>query len=300
MTTAINRAAPSGSPSKSPRSLRSHPGKRGRAFRWLVLLGVAIVALIVASPFLLLLLNSFKSEATYEQQGPLAWPKSLTLGPWTQYINDVDYFLALKNSVIISLVVAVLGVVIGLLAAYALGIGRVRGNTIITGVLLFATMLPQEALLYPLFYGAQALALRNTLASVIIIFTVLQGAYGTYLLSSLLGTFPKEILEAGALDGASRWQMLWRIIFPMMRPTLSVLLVFFFIWTWNEFFIPLVMLTDPSVQTIPIALTTLRGQNTINITELNAGSLLSLLPTLVFFLIFQRTLTRGVAAGAVK
>jgi raffinose/stachyose/melibiose transport system permease protein len=86
----------------------------------------------------------------------------------------------------------------------------------------------------------------------------------------------------------------------MMRPTLSVLLVFFFIWTWNEFFIPLVMLTDPSVQTIPIALTTLRGQNTINITELNAGSLLSLLPTLIFFLIFQRTLTRGVAAGAVK
>jgi raffinose/stachyose/melibiose transport system permease protein len=282
------------------RSLRSHSRLRGGAARWIVLIAVALFALVIAAPFLILLLNSFKTEAGYQQSGPLSWPTSFSLSAWTQYIADVDYFLVLKNSIVISVFVAVLGVVISLLAAYALGIGKVRGSAVITGVLLFATMLPQEALLYPLYYGAQALGLRNTLTSVIIIFTVLQGAFGTYLLSSLLATFPPEILEAASLDGANRWQILWRVVFPMMRPTMSVLLVFFFIWTWNEFFIPLVMLTDPSVQTVPIALSTLKGQNTINITELNAGSLLSLLPTLVFFLIFQRTLTRGVAAGAVK
>jgi raffinose/stachyose/melibiose transport system permease protein len=282
------------------RSLRSHRrGPRG-PLRWVVLLVVSIVALLIASPFLLLVLNSFKSENDYLQSGPLAWPKSLSIDSFVQYIRDVDYPLVLVNSIVIAGLVAVLGVIVSLLAAYAIGVGRVRRGGAITGLLLFATMLPQEALLYPLYYGAQAVGLRNTLWSVVIIFTVLQGAYGTYLLSSLFSTFPPEVLEAASLDGASRWQILWRVVFPMMRPTLSVLLVFFFIWTWNEFFIPFVMLTDPSVQTIPIALATMKGQNTTNITELNAGSLLSLLPTFIFFLVFQRTLTRGVAAGAVK
>jgi raffinose/stachyose/melibiose transport system permease protein len=265
-----------------------------------VLAIVALFALMIVAPFLLLLLNSFKTENGYLQGGPLAWPTQLTLQPFQEYIADVDYPLVLVNSIIISGLVAVIGVAISLLAAYGIGIGRIRGSSLIVGVLLFATMLPQEALLYPLFFGAQALGLRNTLWSVVIIFSVLQGAFGTYLLSSQIATFPSEILEAARLDGASRWQILRRMVFPIMRPTLSVLLVFFFIWTWNEFFIPFIMLTDPSVQTIPIALSTMKGQNTTNITELNAGSLLSLLPTLAFFLIFQRTLTRGVAAGAVK
>jgi raffinose/stachyose/melibiose transport system permease protein len=79
-----------------------------------------------------------------------------------------------------------------------------------------------------------------------------------------------------------------------------VLVVFFFIWTWNEFYIPLILLNDPGSQTVPIALSTLRGQHSIDVTVVNAGSLLSLIPTLVFFLIFQRTLSRGVTAGSLK
>jgi raffinose/stachyose/melibiose transport system permease protein len=94
--------------------------------------------------------------------------------------------------------------------------------------------------------------------------------------------------------------VLTRIVAPIMRPTMSVLLVFFFVWTWNEFFIPMIMLITPKSQTIPIALAALKGQNTLDVTQLAAASLLSLLPTLVFFFLFQRTLTRGVTAGAVK
>jgi raffinose/stachyose/melibiose transport system permease protein len=81
---------------------------------------------------------------------------------------------------------------------------------------------------------------------------------------------------------------------------MSVLMVFFFIWTWNEFYIPLVLLSGQDSQTVPIAIATLQGQNAVNVTAMNAGSLLSLLPTLIFFLIFQRTLTKGVTLGAVK
>jgi raffinose/stachyose/melibiose transport system permease protein len=265
------------------------------------LLAVAIACgLAIFSPFGLIILNAFKSTPDYSRHGPLSWPQSLSLDAFANYLGRVNFGQALWNSMVISLLVAVIAVVLSLMSAYPLGVGRVKANGVVLAVLLVATMLPHEALIYPLFYGAQATGTFNTVWSVIIVFSVLQAAYGTYLLASVMGAIPKELVEAAQIDGASRWQILWRVLVPILRPSLSVLVVFFFIWTWNEFYIPVVLLSDQSSQTVPIALSTLRGQHSIDITVLNAGSLLSLLPTLVFFLLFQRTLVRGVAAGAVK
>ena len=258
------------------------------------------LAVLIASPLVVLLLTAFRERSEYATNGPFALPQSFTLSAFERYLEGVNFPLALVNSITISLIVAVVAVFLSMLAAYAIGIGRIRGGAAVTAIMLFATMLPQEATIYPLFYGAQALGIRDSIWSVIIIFSVLQAAFGTYLLGSLMATFPPSLLEAARLDGASRWQLLWRIVFPVMRPTLSVLVIFFFIWTWNEFYVPAVMLTDPAVQTVPIALSTVRGQFSTDITQLNAGSLLSLLPTLIFFLLFQRTLTRGITAGSVK
>ncbi|MFF0223968.1 carbohydrate ABC transporter permease [Streptomyces sp. NPDC004629] len=258
------------------------------------------VAVVMLAPFLLLVLNAFKTSADYSTHGPLSWPSTFTPDAFSRYLSLVDFPLALGNSVLISGCVAFLGAALSLISAYAIGIGKVRCNGAILVLLLLATMVPQEALIYPLFYGAERVGLLNSVWSVVIVFTVLQAAFGTYLLASVMTTLPKELLEAAVIDGASRWQILRRVVFPVLRPTLSVLVVFFFIWTWNEFYLPLILLNDPSAQTVPITLATLRGQHSIDITVLNAGSLLSLLPTLVFFLVFQRTLSRGVTAGAVK
>lgn len=273
---------------------------RTQLARWTVLIGAVVVAVVMLLPFLLVVINSFKTAADYSQNGPMALPSLWTFDAFGRYFETIDYGVLLWNSVLVAGLVALFGTVVSLLNSYALGIGRVRGRILIVFVLLLATVLPQEALIYPLFYGPQALGLHNTPWSVVIIFVVLQAAMGTYLLASVMGTFPREMIEAAQIDGASRWRTLVAVVTPIMRPTLSVLLVFFFVWTWNEFFIPMIMLFSPRSQTIPIALAALKGQNTLDITQLAAGSLMSLLPTLIFFLIFQRTLTRGVTAGAVK
>ncbi|MBA8992043.1 raffinose/stachyose/melibiose transport system permease protein [Curtobacterium pusillum] len=292
---ATNSGAGTNQPPVTPRE------RRGRgAARWVVLVLAGLFALLMLAPLLLLVLNAFKTGADYSANGPLALPEHLSVEAFQQYLEIVDYPRALLNSVVISGLVALLGTALALITSYGIGIGRIRGRTWILAVFLLATMLPQESLIYPLFYGAQATGLFNTVWSVVIVFTVLQAAFGTYLLSSVMSTIPQSLLEAAALDGAGRLRILWSVVFPVLRPTLSVLVVFFFVWTWNEFYIPLVLLSDQSAQTIPIALATLQGQNSINLTALNAGSLLSLLPTLVFFLIFQRTLSRGVTVGAVK
>ena len=268
--------------------------------RWIMLALVAVGAGVMLVPFLLMLLNAFKSPQDYAANGPLSWPKALYFEGLKTYWNQVNYPQKLWNSVVISGSVAVLAVVISLFNAYCIGIGRVKGRMWIVTLFLLANMLPQEALIYPLYYFAKQVGLYNTQLSVIIIFTVIQSAFGTYLLRSVFGTFPPSLLEAAALDGANRWQVLWKVVFPIARPTLSVLLIFFFIWTWNEFFIPLVMLIDNDTQTIPVALASLQGDRLMDAPTTNAGALISLIPAVIFFFLFQRTLTRGVTAGAVK
>ena len=264
-----------------------------------VTLGVAF-AVVMLSPFLLVAMNSFKSNADYSANGPLALPKALDLSAFERFLTLIDFPTALWNSVLVSGLVTLGGLLISVLAAYAIGIGRIKARTWVVAVLLIATMVPQEALVYPLFYGAQATSTLNTVWSVIVIFIVIQGAYGTYLLAGVLGTFPKELIEAARVDGASAWRILWRVVVPVLRPTLSVLAVFFFIWTWNEFLLPLAFLNDTDSLTVPLVLEQLNGERQTDTTTLVAGTLISIIPTVIFFLIFQRTLSNGVTAGAIK
>lgn len=273
---------------------------RPRVSTAIVLVLAFAFAIVMLSPFLLVATNSFKSNADYSANGPLALPSQIDFSSFEKFLTLIDFPTALMNSILVSVLVTAGGLLISVLAAYAIGIGRIKARTWVVAVLLIATMVPQEALVYPLFYGAQATSTLNSIWSVIIIFIVIQGAYGTYLLAGVLGTFPKELIEAARVDGASAWRILWSVVVPVLRPTLAVLAVFFFIWTWNEFYLPVVLLGDSSSQTIPIALATLRGQHSIEQTVITAGSFLSLLPTVIFFLIFQRTLSNGVTAGAIK
>jgi raffinose/stachyose/melibiose transport system permease protein len=285
---------------KPPVASRPDARHRMGKARWFILAGAVLVGVLILAPILIMLLNAFKSPSDYSQNGPLSLPTSLYFDGLKAFWERVDFPQKLWNSIFISTLVAIGGTFLSLLNAYAIGIGRIKGRLWVVMLFLLATMLPQEALIYPLFTMAQNAGLSNSPWSVIIIFTVIQSAFGTYLLASVMGTFPKALLEAAALDGAGRWHVLWKVVFPIVRPTLAVLMIFFFIWTWNEFFIPLVMLTSNDTQTIPIALASLQGDRMMDAPTTNAGALVSLLPALVFFLLFQRTLTRGVTAGSVK
>ncbi len=271
-----------------------------RGIDWLMLALVVVGALLVIAPFYLVLVNSFKSPTDYANSGPLALPHALDFTGITTFWERVNFPEKVWNSLFISGVVSVLAVLISMFNAFAIGIGRVRGRTWIVLLFLLANLLPQEALLYPLYYMFKSVGLYDNIWSVIIIFTVVQAAFGTYLLSAVYGTFPKEVLEAASLDGAGQWKILWRVVFPISRPTLAVLLIFFFIWTWNEFLIPLTFLASNANQTVPVAISVLQGDRLMDVTTTSASALLGIIPTLIFFLIFQRTLTRGITAGAVK
>ncbi|MDN4472217.1 carbohydrate ABC transporter permease [Demequina zhanjiangensis] len=267
---------------------------------WVLMVLATLGALLIVFPMLLLLLNAFKSPADYANSSPLDFPEALDFTGLQTFWETQNFPRALWNSIFISTMVAVLAVILSVLNSFAIGIGRVKGRTWIVLAFLMANLIPQEMLFDPLFRLYDDLGLLSNPWSVIITFTVIQAAFGTYLLSSLLGTFPKEILEAAAVDGASRAKILRSVIVPIIRPTLSVLMVFFFIWTWNEFLLPLAFLNTSDSLTVPLLLEQLNGERQTDTTTLIAGTLISIIPTIIFFLIFQRTLTRGITAGAVK
>lgn len=267
---------------------------------WVVLLVVVVAGLLMLSPFWVAIINAFKPADEYIKGGPLPLPSRLDVDALISFWNGVNFWQKLLNSTILSVSVALIAAALSLLSAFAIGIGRIRGRVGILAVFMVAFTIPQEALIYPLYYLTKNLDLYDNLLGVIIILAVLQSAFGTYMLSSVLGSFPMEVLEAARLDGASRFQTLWHIVFPLTRPSLMVLITFFFIWTWNEFFIPLILLPSSSNQTVSVSLGSLSGQWTTDATALAAASLAGILPAFVFFLIFQRTLMRGVNIGAIK
>ena len=257
--------------------------------RWVILIACVLFAILILSPLFLMVLNAFKTSQDYTQNGPLSLPHELYFGGLVNFWKATDFPIKFWNSLWISVVSALLSVVLSLFNAYALGIGRVRGSSVIIALFMILTMLPGEGFIYPLFYMFNAVGMGNSQWTIVIICGIINMAFGTYLLSSVMSTFPKELLEAAQIDGAGRWRTLRDVVFPIMKSNCAVLFIFFFIWTWNEFYFTLIFLVSGDTQTIPLAIASLQGDRIMDVPTINAGSL-----------IFQRTLTKGITAGAVK
>jgi raffinose/stachyose/melibiose transport system permease protein len=165
---------------------------------------------------------------------------------------------------------------------------------------MIAMTLPGEALIYPLYYLFKLIKLYDNPISVILILSALSSSFGTYLLTSVFSAFNREIIEAAMIDGCNKIRLLFNVVMPVSMPALSVLFVFFFVSTWNEFFMALILLISSRNYTVPVAMALARGERNLVVTTQSAAGLLGILPCLIFFIIFQRTLTRGVTAGSIK
>jgi raffinose/stachyose/melibiose transport system permease protein len=289
-----------------PRTRR--PGRR-RPFRsrvldvvqaYGVLLGLIALLVVMFAPFAIIAINAVKAPTDLAANGPLSLPQNPTMDNIVTFWNAVDFGGALRNSLVISGLVAIFATLLSLLNAFALGIGNVRGAVWLLVFFMLANILPNEAIVYPLYYMAKFAGLYNTQLAVVIIFTVIQSAFGTYFIASVMRAFPREILDAARVDGCGKLQLLVRVVVPIMSPSLAVLMVFAFIWTWNEFYLPMVFLISNSQYTVPVAVAVTQGQHMMNESQVAASALLGVLPCVLFFLLFQRTLTRGIYAGSYR
>ncbi len=271
------------------------------ANKWEVVLGrvVLVVVLILTIIPLVNMLSAALQPADMNPTG-LKWP---TDPQWINFVtafNTGNVWRLMGSSLFIVVFVVPISLLFATLAGYALGNLRVRGSRFIFIFLILGLTIPFEALIIPLYYEMKDLGVLNTQWAVILPLIGLYMPFGVVWMRAHFIGVPQELSEAARVDGASTFQQFWRVQLPLARPALSALAILLFLWTWNQFLLPVVLISDPLDRTVAGALTFFQGQYSSSIPLLNAGALIIIVPTIVVFVIFQRQFIQALLQGAVK
>lgn len=209
--------------------------------------------------------------------------------------NFLRYFL---NSALVAVAVTIGNVLFCLWAGYAFARGKGKRYSILFASVVGVLMIPQQVIMIPLYRLVAELGWINTYAALIIPWLVMP--FGIFLVRQYLLSVPEDMENAARLDGASEWTILWRIVFPVSRPVLTVLAIYTFLSNWNSFLFPFLFTNDEAHRTLPVGLAFYLGKQSIDWGHLMAGAGISALPILLLFVIFQRRIIEGLTAGALK
>jgi raffinose/stachyose/melibiose transport system permease protein len=206
----------------------------------------------------------------------------------------------LKSSAIVAVAVVSLSTIVSILAGYAFGMMRFRFAQPLFYLFLLGLMVPMEAMIVPLYYDLRDLRLTDTYWGLILPQAGTSIAFGTFWMRAFFRSVPPSLVEAARIDGASSWFTLWRVLLPLARPAVLTMVVLLFMWTWNEFLLALVMVTEEGLRTAPLGLSFFIGRNQADLTLLAAGAVIVALPVVVLYVFLQRHFIRGMVSGAVK
>jgi multiple sugar transport system permease protein len=209
-----------------------------------------------------------------------------------------NFLLAFANSTFVALVVTGFQIITSALAGYALSRLKFRGRQALILIVLATLVIPFQILVVPIFLVLKWGNLVNTYGALIL--PTAANGFGIFLLRQYFLTIPVELEEAAALDGANRWQILWRVMLPLSRPALVTLFLFTFIAEWNDLFKPLVFTTRPELRTVQLALAEFQEQFTNNWSLLMAAVVIATVPIVLLFLVGQRQFIQGIAATGIK
>ena len=274
---------------------------RGSRIRWAVItILMWAIALLFIAPFVWMVVSSLKREIDVFRL-PIRWiPDPLT---WKNYVEvwTGDYPLTryIGNSMIVAVARVAGELLTSSLAAYAFARMQFRGRNAIFVLYVATLIIPHQMLLVPRFILYRELGIYDTLWALILpgIFTV----FGTFLLRQFFLTIPQDLSDAARVDGATEFQIYWRIILPLARPALASLAILAFVWSWNDYETPLVMLTTESHFTVPLGLTRYMDEGGgFSAALITAGSVSSVLPVIVVFLLLQRQFIAALARSGLK
>lgn len=251
-------------------------------------------------PFLWTLGSSFKSVDGFFNEGLNVFPKEFE---WSNYVNawnEASFGQYFFNTVFTTVLTVILTALFTAMAGYVLARRTFPGKRVVIGLVAITLFLPHGYTIIPVFDIIQRLDLLNTLWSIIIVQTAGGMVFSTFLFMGYFASIDRELEDAARVDGASFHQVFWRVMLPLAGPMLATVALFTFIGTWNSFFIPLVFtLGQPELQTLAVGMFSFIGQNSTQWTYLCAGSVITLAPIMLVFVLLQRYFINGVA-GAIK
>ena len=267
--------------------------------RWVA--GAALVLLVglIAFPFYWGIVASLTPEATLFRE-PSLWPTRVILDHYRALFDERDFWVPIRNSLIVAGTTTLLCIAVGSLAAYALARLEFRGKTTILSLILAVTMFPQISIVSPLYLLLRALGLIDTYPGLILPYLTFAMPLAVWLLVGFFRQLPLDLEEAALVDGASRWQSFTRVILPVSVPALATTAILTFIYCWNEFLFALSFTLGPERQTVPVAIALFRGQYQVPWGQILAAAVVATVPVAALVLVAQRRIVQGLTAGAVK
>ena len=269
--------------------------KFGTLSFYVVAILLAVVALI---PFLWMISTSFKSRGAL-MSIPIQWiPENPTWDAYIKVFSKFPFAKTIGNSLFISISYTFLTLLSSAMAAFAFAKLRFPGNQLLLGGYLATMMIPTQVTMIPLFVVMNRLGLSDTYASVIM--PSIFRPFAVFMLVQQMRTIPNDFLDAARIDGANVFQVFVRVALPLCIPSLATLSITTFMESWNDYLWPLLMLSDKDKMTLPIALSTLNGQYATEYNVLMAGSLISMIPIIIIYVIAQKQFKYGMMAGGIK
>jgi multiple sugar transport system permease protein len=261
-------------------------------------LGLIASAILTVLPLVWMVLASLMPSGEANSVPPPFFPSHITFEHYRELFVRLNIGRVLFNSALLAVTVTVLSVLLNAMAGYAFAKLRFPGRGQIFGFLLGALVLPSQVAILPLFLLMRQLGLVSSYWGVIL--PGMATIFGIFLVRQYALSIPDELLDAARIDGASEVRIFAEIILPLCRPILVTLAIFTFLGTWNDFFWPLVILTDDSKYTLPVALANLFGEHVQDTELMMAGSVLTVMPVLLLFLFLQRHYVQGLLMGGLK
>jgi multiple sugar transport system permease protein len=260
-----------------------------------LLVGLTAVSLF---PLLWMLSVSLMPSGAASAFPPPLVPDAPTLDNYRELFSRAGMLRYLANSLVLATAVTLLSLVLNTMAGYAFAKLAFTGRERIFKLLIGALVIPGQVAMMPLFLMLKEMGLVNSYGGIVV--PAMAGIFGIYLVRQYARTVPDELIEAARVDGAGELRIFVMVVVPLLRPVLASLAVFTFLGSWNDFMWPLIVLTDEELQTLPVALASLSREHVQDNELMMAGSVVTVLPVLVLFLLLQRHYIQGLLLGGVK
>lgn len=266
---------------------------------WLITGVMFFFGILFLMPIILLVMNAFKTHNDIIQNF-LSVPNYFYLGNFTEAIERMDLWNVVGNSAFVTVGTMFVCTIVSFMAAY--GIAHLKGKlgNILYLVFTLGQIIPFHSIMISLSVQLTNLNLLNKLSVLILIYTGFHSAFGIFTYVGFLKSIPKELEEAAAIDGCGAFRCMWQVIFPLVRSTSVTLLVLFFLWTWNDFLMPNLYVTDGAKRTLTVAIYMFKSTSGSEWNLMLAGMTLSMIPIVVIYIAAQKYITSGMTAGAVK
>ncbi|MBH0155153.1 MULTISPECIES: carbohydrate ABC transporter permease [Fictibacillus] len=265
--------------------------------QWIAGIVLTLGGLLVAIPFIWMILSAFKPESEVLQLTPTLWPETFTTENFIYLFENMNFGVYLRNTIVVVLC-SFVGLFFNAMAGYAFAKYKFKGREKLFYLVLATMMIPGQVTMIPVYLILNQMGLTNTMAGVVL--PGLVGAFSIFLFRQFMSTIPDELLEAARLDGASEFRVFMQLVLPISKPIMAVQGILTFIAGWNSFLWPLIIANDESLYTLSVGLSLLKGQYGGNFALQMAGSTFMVVPIVIIFIIFQKHIIEGYTISGMK